>query len=228
MKMIFMVGHSLTHPCVRIGTVKHRNPPKNCYIPLALTWSQAGVSWRVTAWPEARFERLYGDEWIPAEPSEAALASAAQTLRPRDWTNYLDFAPTAVRRFVELFTHARMPALFVAARCPTLLPDLTETPALTLFLAAHAHLVDNGTPRWAEIAAVHERQGIYGVMQWLGLPGSRQTLSILRHVAAPDLPRKLLEPLRTTLWEPEAIWMLSHEPVLTDARLSAACHALAA
>jgi hypothetical protein len=75
---------------------------------------------------------------------------------------------------------------------------------------------------------VHEREGIFGVLQWLGLPSSRQTLAILRNVAAPDLPRKLLEPLRTALWEPETIWTLSHEPVLTDARIEAACHALAA
>jgi hypothetical protein len=55
------------------------------------------VPWRVTAWPDTRFERLYGDEWIPAEPSESALASAAQTLSARDWATYLDFTPAEVR-----------------------------------------------------------------------------------------------------------------------------------
>lgn len=228
MKKVFKVGHSLTHPRVMVGPVKHKNPSPKCYIPLALAWSHTGVPWRVTAWPDTRFERLYGDEWIPAEPSESALASAAQTLSARDWATYLDFTPAEVRAFLGQFTLARMPALFVVARCPALLADLAETPALTPFVAAHANLVADGTPHWAALTAVHERQGIYGVLQWLGLPGSRQTLSILRHVATPDLPRKLLEPLRSMLWEPEGIWRLSHEPVLTDARLSAACHALAA
>jgi hypothetical protein len=133
-----------------------------------------------------------------------------------------------VRGFVALFTFARMPALLVALRCPALVADLAETPALTLFVAAHVNLRGTTEERWAEINAVHEREGIFGVMQWLGLPASRQTLAIVRNVAVPDLPRKLLEPLRSSLWEPEVIWALSHTPVLTDARLQATCHALAA
>ncbi len=211
-----------------MGGVKTKNRTKKCLVPLALSWSHTGVSYRFTAWPDARCERLYGDEWIPVAPSEPALASAAQSLGAPEWAPYLEFTPPEVRAFLEQFTFARMPALLVAARCPTLLAELTETPALTPFLAAHVHLRGTGEPHWAEIAAVYERQGIYGIMQWLGLPGSKQTLTILRNVSAPDLPRKLLEPLRTALWEPETIWLLLHARVLTDARLSAACHALAA
>ena len=162
------------------------------------------------------------------EPSEEALASAAQPGALLDWHAYLDYAPAEVRAFVVRFMFARMPALLVAVRCPALLADLAETPALTLFVAAHVNLRGTEQPRWAEISAVHEREGIFGVLQWLGLPASRQTLAIVRNVASPDLPRRLLEPLRSSLWEPEAIWALSHAPVLTDARLQAACHALAA
>lgn len=208
--------------------MKSTNRTKKCPVPLALTWSQGGVPYRVTPWPEVQFERLYGEDWIVIDPTEETLASAAQTFGPREWAPYMEFVPADVRRVLVQFSFARMPALLVAARCPGLLRELTETPALALYLAAHASLRGTPGPRWAEINAVHERDGIFGVLQWLGLPSSRQTLSILRNVATPDLPRKLLEPLRTALWEPEVIWTLTHTPVLTDARLEAACHALAA
>jgi hypothetical protein len=205
---------------------KHRSA--KCLVPLALSWSHSGVSYRVTPWPEVRFERLYGEDWIAIDPSEDVLASAAQSCGPREWQPYLEFTPADVRAFIEQFTFARMQALLVAARCPTLLSELTGTPALLLFVADHVSLRGTANSRWSEISAVYEREGIFGVLQWLGLPSSRQTLTILRNVAAPDLPRKLLEPLRAALWEPEAIWALSHSPVLTDARLEATCHALAA
>jgi hypothetical protein len=186
------------------------------------------VFYRFTPWPEARCERLYGEDWIALEPTEAVVASAAQTIGPREWRAYLEFTPADVRAFVEQFTWGRMPALLTAARCPSLLTDLVAVPALTPFVAAHRALRGTSEPRWSEIAAVHERDGIFGVLRWLGLPDSRQTLTILHNVAAPDLARKLLEPLRTALWEPETIWQLSHTPVLTDATIGAACNALAA
>jgi hypothetical protein len=208
--------------------VKTTKSSQKCLVPLALAWSHCGVFYRFTSWPEARCERCYGDEWIPSEPTEAALASAAQTFGPRDWRAYLEFVPAEVRTFVDQFTFGRILALVVAARCPSLVEDLTSVPALTPFLAAHKSLRGTTDARWAEIAAVHEREGLFGLLRWLGLPDSKQTLSILRHVAAPDIARKLLEPLRSALWEPEAIWQLSHTPVLTDATLGAACHALAA
>ena len=36
------------------------------------------------------------------------------------------------------------------------------------------------------------------------------------------------EPLRAALWEPEAIWALSHAVTLTDEQLTATCDELAA
>ena len=80
---------------------------------------------------------------------------------------------------------------------------------------------------WSEIEAVYEREGIFGLLQWLGLPASRQTLAILRNITDPDLARRLLEPLRADVVEPEAIWTLTHARAITDECL-AACHALAA
>jgi hypothetical protein len=159
---------------------------------------------------------------------EEAFASAALGVTPAQWRRYLEFVPLAEREFLASFHFSRMAALHLIICCPTLLPVMKEIPALTAFLTAHVSLCGGDEPRWREITAVFERDGIFGVLQWLGLPGSRQTIAILRNVADPELPRRLLEPLRAALWEPEAIWALSHAPALTDERLTETCHALAA
>ena len=201
---------------------------KKCYVPLALTWSHGGVPWRVTPWPEVRFESRYGDEWIPATPNDDVLASAAQSCGPLGWQPYLEFVPAEVREFLGRFAFARMEALQVVARCPALLRTLGETPSLTAYLAAHTHLRGAAEPCWAEIGAVHERSGIFGLLEWLGLPASRQTIAILRNIVEPDLPRRFLEPLRSLLWEPTSIFALQRLPAITDRQLARYCHALAA
>ena len=199
-----------------------------CPLPVALTWSHCGVTYRVTPWPEVQFERLYGDDWIALSPTEDVLASAALAFGPLEWRPYLEFTPREVREFLARFSCARMEALQVAARCPALLPALAETPALTAFVAAHVGLRGTPAPCWGEINAVQERSGIFGVLEWLGLPASRQTLAILRNVAEPDVPKRFLAPLRTLLWEPRTIFALQRMPAITDRQLARFCHALAA
>jgi hypothetical protein len=201
---------------------------KKCFVPLALAWSHCGISYRVTTWPDVQFERLYGDDWIVIAPSEDSLASAAQSCGPLVWKAYLEFAPADVREFLNRFTFARMEALQVVARCPDLLAVLAETPALTAFLASHVSLRGLTGSGWGEINAIFERSGIFGVLEWLGLPASRQTLAILQNVAEPDVPKRFLEPLRTMLWEPRSIFALQRVPAITDRFLAKACHALAA
>jgi hypothetical protein len=198
------------------------------FLPLALSWSHCGVSYRVTPWPEVQLERLYGEEWVPAAPADDVLASAAQACGVLEWRPYLEFVPAEIREFIARFSFARMEALLVAARCPALLPTLEETPALTTFVAAHMTLRGSDTPRWDEINAVHERSDIFGVLEWLGLPASRQTLSILHNLAEPDVPKRFLAPLRTMLWEPRAIFALQRMSGITDRQLARYCHALAA
>lgn len=194
-----------------------------------LSWIHDGVRHRVTHWPEVDFEREVGpDEWVADEPGESVLASAALGITAAQWRRYLEFVPAAEREFLAHFPFGRLAALQVIARCPALLPTLREMPALTPFLTTHLSLRGGKGPGWREIGAVFERDGIHGVLQWLGLPASRQTLAVLQAVADPDLPRRLLEPLRAALWEPEAIRVLIHGPALTDERIAAACHALAA
>lgn len=199
-----------------------------CFVPLALTWSHAGIAYRVTPWPEVRFEKMYGTEWVRAFASEDVLASAAQSCGEREWRPYLEFIPAEVRALLERFSFARMEALQVVARCGALLPDIVETPALAAYLAAHMSLRGTPAPCWNEINALHERSGIFGVMEWLGLPASRQTLAILANFAEPDLPKRFLEPLRTLLWEPRTIFALQRIPAITDRQLARFCHALAA
>ena len=209
-------------------TITRRARNVKCYVPLALTWSHSGVLHRVTHWPDVQFERLYGTEWIAITPSAEALATAAKTLTTADWQPYLEFVPAAVCEFMAPFAFSRLEALLVAARCPALITDLAETPALTAFVSAHVELRGSPAPRWTEINAIHERNGIFGVLEWLGLPASRQTLAILRNVVQPNLPRRFLEPLRSMLWEPKALTTLQKTPALTDRQLSHYIHALAA
>lgn len=197
-------------------------------MPLALTWSHCGVSYRVTPWPEVQLERLYGDEWIPAHPADDVVASAAQSCGVLEWRPYLEFVPADVREFLARFSFSRLEALLVVAKCPALLPVLQETPALTAFIAGHMSLRGTATARWEEINVVHERSDIFGVLEWLGLPASRQTLAILGNLADPDVPKRFLEPLRTMLWEPRAIFALQRVSGITDRQLARYCHALAA
>jgi hypothetical protein len=201
---------------------------KKCFVPLALSWSHAGVSYRVTPWPEAHFERMYGDEWIVTSPTEEVLASAAQTCGEREWRGYLEFVPAEVSEFLARFTFGRMEALQVVARCPELVTALAETPALTAFLAAHVSLRGTSGACWTEISAVFERSDVFGVLEWLGLPASRQTLDILRQFAAPDIAKRFLEPLRTLFWEPRAIFALQREAAINERQLARFCHPLAA
>jgi hypothetical protein len=201
---------------------------KKVAVPLALSWSHGGINYRVTPWPEVQFERLYGEEWIPALPTDDVFASAAQAGGTLAWQPYLEFVPGDVRELLARFSFTRMEALLVAARCPALLPTLQETPALTAFVASHMALRGADTPRWDEINAVYERSDIFGVLEWLGLPASRQTLSILDNLADPDVPKRFLEPLRAMLWEPRAIFALQRMTGITDRVLARYCHALAA
>ncbi|MSU49076.1 MAG: hypothetical protein EXS37_08340 [Opitutus sp.] len=194
-----------------------------------LHWIHDGVRFRATAWPDVRFEReVAPGGWEAGEFEEAVFASTALGVSATQWRRFLEFVPAAERDFLTTFVFGRMAALQVIVCCPALLPELREAPALTTFLALHLSLRGGEQACWAEIAALFERDGIFGVLQWLGLPASRQTLAILHNITDPDLPRWLLEPLRAALWEPEAIWALSHTAALTDERLAETCHALAA
>jgi hypothetical protein len=213
----------MSHPLMySLGMILTKRPIKNT-LPISMSWAHNGELHRVTPWPEVRFERLYGDDWIAINPNNELLEAASLACRNRDWRPYLEFVPTEVRTYLAGFSFNRMEALLVAARCTSLLPDLIETPAMTAFLADHVSLRGSANANWAEITAVHDRSGIYGVLEWLGLPASRQTVTILRHLESPDLPKRFLEPLRTQLWEPRTIVALQRMPAITDRHLASYC-----
>jgi hypothetical protein len=193
-----------------------------------LVWSHQGLIHRATTWPEVRFERRDEQDWVEVEPDEAMFASAAARLDGPAWAAYLEYFPADVRAFLCGFKYGRLAALHVITACPSLLGDLSLVPALTAFVAAHERLRGGGEPRWSEMTAVHERAGLYGVLEWLGLPASRQTVTILQNVLDPDLPHRLLAPLRSVLWEPETVVVLQRTRGLTDRQLARFCHPLAA
>jgi len=193
-----------------------------------LAWSYLGVSYRVTVWPEVALERLVDDCWVSAVATEDTLASGMVEIEAAAWKRYLEFMPSAERVVVEKFRYGRLAALLILARCPELLADLDDTPALVAFLAAHAALRGTEGLHWDEVGAVHARGGVFAVLEWLGLPASRETLTILRNLIDPDVPRRLLEPLRALLWRPSANLMLQRAQGMTDAQLTKFCCALAA
>ncbi|HKB89009.1 MAG TPA: hypothetical protein VKC60_00700, partial [Opitutaceae bacterium] len=141
-----------------------------------LTWFYNGSMYRVTPWPELRFERQTDAGWASACPEEDAFFSTPLALDESAWRRFLDFFPNVERTFLMQFRFGRMAALQLLARCPALLSALCETPALTSFLTFHASLRGVPGPRWEEIAAVFERNGVFGILEWIGLPASRQTL----------------------------------------------------
>jgi hypothetical protein len=193
-----------------------------------LGWSHAGVTHRVTAWPEVAFERRCGDAWVVDHPTDGAFAAAAIDLKPAAWRRYLDFMPAAERAFVAQFRLSRMEALQVISRCPELLPVLAATPALTVFVSAHVALRGAERPGWDEINAVFQRAGVFGLLEWLGLPARRETLAALANLADPEVPRRFLAPLRTVLWDITTANAFEHAAVVTDIDLARHCHRLAA
>jgi hypothetical protein len=196
--------------------------------PNELVWLHDNCKWRVSSWPELRFERLVTDKWLPQTPDESTYAAAALQLTERDRDRYLEFVGLTERAFVAEFKIGWLAALEVVSRCPELISVLVETPGLTPFLAAHADLRGAPAPAWGEISAVYDRGSIFALLEWLGLPASRQTLRILKNLVDPDIPRRLLEPLRMILWEPTSIFLLQRTEVISSRQLAYFCHALAA
>lgn len=198
--------------------------------PVQLTWSHFGRLHRVSAWPEVEFTVEHDGGWVAYEPDPSApeFVAGVVMLDAAKWQRYLEFLPAAERAFVCAFKFGRLAALTVITRCPALLNDLNETPALMPLVAAHVQLRGGGEPRWAELAAVHERAGVFGVLEWLGLPASRPTLAILGRIADVDLPRRLLEPIRAALWQPAAVVQFERGLSLSENALARGCAAFAA
>ncbi len=190
-----------------------------------LVWSHYGERYSVDN--ELNFFRETENGWSAwqPDPSMAIFSSAADMISETRWSAFLDFVPVPMRRLLEQFDVGRLGVLAVVAFCPGLVVDLLATPALAPFIAEHTRLRGTDEPRWEEIAAVHGRGGVFAVLEWLGLPASRQTLTLLQRISEPDLARRLLEPIRAGLWEPETLWVLQHTPNLSELALRHYCQA---
>lgn len=195
---------------------------------IELVWSHNGERFCVDN--ELNFLRESNagwETWVP-DPSSSIFTSAADQISDVRWNAFLDFLPAAQRRLLEYFEIGRASVLAVVAFCPELLSDLLATPALAPFVAEHARLRGTEGPRWDELKAVHSRGGVFSLLEWLGMPASRQTLSVLQKIATPDLARRLLDPIRVSLWEPETVWVLQHMPSLSERALAHHCECVAA
>jgi len=193
-----------------------------------LVWSHYGERYRVDN--DLNFYRETDGGWSSwqPDPASAIFSSAADAISETRWMAFLEFVPVPERRLLELFDVGRASVLAVVAFCPGMVADLLATPALAPFIAEHTRLRGVEEPRWEEIAAVHNRGGVYALLEWLGLPASRQTLTVLQKISEPDLARRLLEPIRSSLWEPETLWFLQHTPTLTERTLLHHCEGVAA
>lgn len=202
--------------------MKRRTIAKKIAEPVLLAWFHQNRPHRVTVWPDVRFEQQVDGRWLSVEPdpADASFANAQEALCPVSWTRFLSFFPREVADFVRGFRQGRLAALAVLTRCPELLADLQETPALMPFIAAHTLLRGTETPRWGEINAVHERGGVFALLEWLGLPATREALDILGRIAEPDLARCRLEPIRARLWAPEYTWLLSRVGAVGERELA--------
>jgi hypothetical protein len=218
------MGQQMSHCGVYDARMISSRRSHHCRVPIALSWSHQGISYRLSPWPEVRLERKYGAEWITAALDPEALRQAQHD--PSAWRSYAEFVPAPIRELLGCFRANRLIAVHVAARCPELASALIELPALVPFIAQHGAL--RGDARWSELTAVFDRAGVFGIMEWLGLPATRDALTILRDVITPDVPEALLGPLRVVLWKPEGVFALARRSAMSEWELMQTCHALAA
>jgi len=218
----------------KVGTMKRRTT----LLPHApslseVTWHHNGIPHRVRIASSAdlvAFERQMDGHWesFSPDPMSECFVSAAMVLSDEVWSEFARQLPAHVQDYLSLFKFERLEALAVVSQSPELLADLDQYPALTGFLAAHVTLRGTWGARWTEISAVYGRAGLFGVLEWLGLPASQQTLAVLGRIVDPELPRYLLSPIRAALWEPESLFLLQRSESLTEQDLATRCHPLAA
>jgi len=169
----------------------------------ALTWSHLGQLHRVTVGPEANFEReVTPGRWEGFQPNPmgAEFVAAAVMIDARRWRSYLEYLPADEARWVNAFGSHRMLALAALRECPALKEDFMNLPVLALLVAAHPLLRDTTTPAWAELTTVFERNGLFGLLEWLGLPATGACLEFLAE-AQRDTALCQLEPMRGRLWQ---------------------------
>jgi hypothetical protein len=168
----------------------------------ALLWHHLGKGYRISIWPEVAFEKeITPGLWRPftPDPRGDVFSAGAVMLDRRRWKPYLEFCPASWRELIEKFSFHRLHALTALALCPALQEDFEDSPILALLAASHAEL-RGSPPEWGELNAVRERGNVYAVMEWLGLPSTREALEQLQQIDL-DLPLRDLRRIREVLWQ---------------------------
>ena len=167
-----------------------------------LIWHHLGQGHRVTLWPEVAFEKeITPGLWRPftPDPRTDAFCAGAVMVEARRWKPYLEFCPVEWVNLIEQFEFHRLHVLTALAYCPTMQSDFEACPALALFAAMHAEL-RGGLPDWCELNAVREHSGVFGVLEWLGFPSTRECLDQLGAIDLSLSVRELVK-VREILWK---------------------------
>jgi hypothetical protein len=150
------------------------------------------------------------------------------TMSEQQWASFLEFVDPLSRSLVTCFRFRRLAALAVAAHCPALVPRLLDVPALAQVLAGHVALRGETHTHWGQINAVFDRAGVFGLLEWLGCPSSRLTVSILQRLDDPDLAPALISPLREALWSAEGFGRHLRSGSPTETEINPCAHGVAA
>lgn len=167
-----------------------------------LIWHHMGKGYRVSIWPEVAFEKEISQGlWRPftPDPRGDVFTSGAVMLDRRRWKPYLEFCPQSWQDLIGRFSFHRLHALTALALCPALQEDFEESPILALLAASHAEL-RGSAPEWGELNAVREHGNVYSIMEWLGLPSTKEALEQLNEIDL-DIPLRDLRRVRELLWQ---------------------------
>ena len=167
-----------------------------------LIWHHMGKGYRVSIWPEVAFEKEISQglwrSYTP-DPRGDVFCAGAVMLDRRRWKPYLEFCPQSWVSLIEKFSFHRLHALTALALCPALQEDFEDSPILALLAASHADL-RGSAPEWGELNAVREHGNVYSVMEWLGLPSTKEALEQLQQIDL-DIPLRDLRRVREVLWQ---------------------------
>ncbi len=202
------MGQLVSHAGCYIGSMnsttvaRRRSSRRTVNLSPDLIWHHLGKAYRVSIWPEVAFEQEISQGlWRPftPDPRSDVFCAGAVMLDRRRWKPYLEFCPSSWTELIERFSFHRLHALTALAFCPALQEDFETSPILALLAAAHAEL-RGSAPEWGEINAVREHGNIYAVMEWLGLPSTKEALEQLQHIDL-DIPLRDLRQVRELLWK---------------------------
>ncbi|GAB5561459.1 MAG: hypothetical protein SynsKO_31060 [Synoicihabitans sp.] len=186
------------------STTTSRRRPSRRPVNLApdLVWHHLGRAYRVSIWPEVAFEKEVSPGlWrtFTPDPRGDIFCAGAVMLDKRRWKAYLEFFPQSWQTLINRFSLHRLHALTALALCPALHEEFEDCPVLALLAASHAEL-RGSAPEWGELNAVGEMGSIYALLEWLGMPSTKEAFEQLQQIDL-DIPLRDLRRVREILWQ---------------------------